>query len=99
MVMRKSRSADRPIQNRSPSPRRAGDRRLGVDRRWFSYDAHIPERRSKVERRSGRDRRLMTDVLFCYGGIPAKGVLSSKVRRPSASHINALGRKVLSHGR
>lgn len=33
-------------------------RRLGVDRRQFSYDFHIPERRSGKERRSGLDRRL-----------------------------------------
>jgi hypothetical protein len=35
-----------------------GGRRLGVDRRQFSYDFHIPERRSGKERRSGFDRRL-----------------------------------------
>jgi hypothetical protein len=32
-----------------------GGRRLGIDRRRFSYTHHIPERRS------GRDRRLITD--------------------------------------
>ena len=32
-----------------------GGRRLGIDRRRFSYTHHIPERRS------GRDRRRMTD--------------------------------------
>ena len=35
-----------------------GGRRLGIDRRQFSYTAHIPERRSGKERRSGFDRRL-----------------------------------------
>jgi len=35
-----------------------GGRRLGVDRRQFSYLTHIPERRSGKERRSGSDRRL-----------------------------------------
>lgn len=35
-----------------------GGRRLGADRRQFSYDFHIPERRSGKERRSGLDRRL-----------------------------------------
>ena len=35
-----------------------GGRRLGVDRRQFSYDFHIPERRSGKERRSELDRRL-----------------------------------------
>ncbi len=34
-----------------------GGRRLGTDRRQFSYDAHIPERRSLKNRRSGLDRR------------------------------------------
>jgi hypothetical protein len=34
-----------------------GGRRLGIDRRQFSYDVHIPERRSRKERRSGLDRR------------------------------------------
>ena len=32
-------------------------RRLGIDRRQFSYDFHIPERRSGQDRRSGLDRR------------------------------------------
>jgi len=35
-----------------------GGRRLGIERRQFSYDFHIPERRSGKERRSGLDRRL-----------------------------------------
>ena len=34
-----------------------GGRRLGVERRQFSYDFHIPERRSGEDRRSGKDRR------------------------------------------
>jgi hypothetical protein len=33
-------------------------RRLGIERREFSYNSHIPERRSGKERRSGLDRRL-----------------------------------------
>jgi hypothetical protein len=32
-------------------------RRLGIDRREFSYTMHIPERRSGKERRGGLDRR------------------------------------------
>ena len=32
-------------------------RRLGIDRRRFSYDFHVPERRSGKDRRSGLDRR------------------------------------------
>lgn len=40
-----------------------GGRRAGLDRRYFSYSNHIPERRKgeerriQVDRRSGRDRR------------------------------------------
>lgn len=34
-----------------------GGRRLGNDRRLYSYNGHIPERRSGKERRSGVDRR------------------------------------------
>ena len=34
-----------------------GGRRLGIDRRQFSYDFHIPERRLGKERRNGDDRR------------------------------------------
>ena len=35
-----------------------GGRRSGIERRSFSYDYHIPERRSGKDRRSGNDRRL-----------------------------------------
>ena len=35
----------------------SGGRRSGNDRRQFSYDIHIPERRRGQDRRSGRDRR------------------------------------------
>jgi hypothetical protein len=35
-----------------------GNRRLGLDRRVFSYFSHIPERRGGKERRSGEDRRM-----------------------------------------
>lgn len=34
-----------------------GGRRLGIDRRRFSYTQHIPERRSGGNRRNIRDRR------------------------------------------
>jgi DNA-binding XRE family transcriptional regulator len=34
-----------------------GGKRLGLDQRQFSYDKHIPERRSDKERRSELDRR------------------------------------------
>lgn len=36
-----------------------GGRRLGIDRRQFSYPLHIPERRSGLDRRRGMDRRDM----------------------------------------
>jgi hypothetical protein len=32
-------------------------RRLGIDRRQFTYTMYFPERRSGKERRSGSDRR------------------------------------------
>jgi len=35
-----------------------GGRRSGIDRHQFSYNSHIPERRSGKDRRSGLDRRL-----------------------------------------
>ena len=34
-----------------------GGRRLRIDRRWFSYTAHIPERRCGHDRRIGMERR------------------------------------------
>lgn len=34
-----------------------GGRRLGIERRVYSYSAHIPERRSDKDRRTGIDRR------------------------------------------
>jgi hypothetical protein len=34
-----------------------GGRRLGVERRQISYSDHIPERRSGIDRRRGKDRR------------------------------------------
>ena len=34
-----------------------GGRRSGIERRRFSYSGHIPERRSGVDRRCGKDRR------------------------------------------
>ena len=35
-------------------------RRSRIDRRQFTYDFHIPERRSGKDRRRGLDRRLET---------------------------------------
>jgi len=38
-----------------------GGRRSGIDRRQFSYDAYIPERRWDVNQRSGEDQRSGKD--------------------------------------
>ena len=38
-----------------------GGRRLGIDRRQFSYTDHVPDRRRGHDRRSGRDRRFHID--------------------------------------
>ena len=38
--------------------RDSGSVRLGLDRRQYSYDKHIPERRSGKDRRNGLDRKL-----------------------------------------
>jgi len=35
-----------------------GGRRSGIERCKFSYDQHIPERRSGKDRKSGPDKRL-----------------------------------------
>jgi hypothetical protein len=43
------RTDKRRVQTSVP---RNGDKRLGIERRRFSYDVHIPERRSGQERRS-----------------------------------------------
>ena len=34
-----------------------GGRRSGIDRRYFSYSVHVPERRLGNERRNDQDRR------------------------------------------
>ncbi|MBN1831770.1 MAG: hypothetical protein JW896_06615 [Deltaproteobacteria bacterium] len=45
-----------------------GGRRSGFKKREFLYDAHIPERRSGAERRSGNDRReLFVSQIFLTG--------------------------------
>ena len=43
---------------------RNGDKRLGVERRRFSYDAHIPERRSGLDRRSAGVRPEITSESY-----------------------------------
>ncbi len=44
---------------RSPN----GDKRSGIERRRFSYHAHIPERRSGLDRRAGMRRELLLRVM------------------------------------
>jgi hypothetical protein len=39
-----------------------GGVRSGLERRQFSYDKHIPERRSAKDRRNGFDRRLKSRI-------------------------------------
>ena len=39
-----------------------GGRRLGDDRRQFSYTNHIPDRRLGEDRRTGLDRRSRLDL-------------------------------------
>ncbi|MGE5838963.1 MAG: hypothetical protein ACM34H_03440 [Deltaproteobacteria bacterium] len=39
-----------------------GGRRTSIDRRKFSYSAHIPERRQGIDRRSGCDRRELISL-------------------------------------
>ena len=43
-----------------------GGERLGLDRRQFSYDKHIPGRRSGKDRRNGLDRRLKLRISYNY---------------------------------
>jgi hypothetical protein len=58
-----------------------GGRRSGIDRRRFSYSAHIPERRRGIERRSGRDRRQLLG-------------LKGKTRNKSWASLAKEGRRV-----
>jgi hypothetical protein len=44
-----------------------GGRRQGLERRYFSYSIHIPERRSVHDNRSGKDRRSATGFKMIYG--------------------------------
>jgi CRP-like cAMP-binding protein len=38
-------------------------RRLGIERRKFTYTEHVPERRSGKDRRSGTERRSAVGLL------------------------------------
>ena len=50
-----------------------GDRRMGRDRREFSYACCIPERRSGLERRSGKDRRQQNRILSMMVPVVSSG--------------------------
>ncbi len=50
------------MQQFKSSDHLTGGRRMGGDRRSFSYECCIPERRSGVERRSGKDRRHQSRI-------------------------------------
>ncbi len=50
------------MQHLKCSDHQTGGRRMGGDRRSFSYECCIPERRSGVERRSGKDRRHQSRI-------------------------------------
>ncbi len=43
-----------------------GGRRLGIERRQFSYSGYIPERRVTVDRRNGIDRRVNYERRLAY---------------------------------
>ena len=46
-----------------------GGRRSGIDRRYFSYSDHIPERRQNEDRRSHEDRRSGSERRFSESSI------------------------------
>ena len=58
-----------------------GGRRSGIDRRHFSYLAHVPERRSDQNRRSGKDRRTGIERREVIGAGITKDQRSNKERR------------------
>jgi hypothetical protein len=45
------------VWNMKNTSKDKGGRRSGIERRQFSYDEYLPERRSGKDRRSGFDRR------------------------------------------
>ena len=55
------RTMDVNISNITWEIRDNGGRRSGIDRRYFSYSDHIPERRMAEDRRSPEDRRTGSD--------------------------------------
>ena len=43
---------------------RNGDKRLGIERRRLSYDVHIPERRSGLDRRNSGVRQTIAEESY-----------------------------------
>jgi hypothetical protein len=43
---------------------RNGDKRLGIERRRLSYDVHIPERRSGLDRRNSGVRQTIGEESY-----------------------------------
>jgi hypothetical protein len=66
MAIGRNKKASFVVLDDSYAPRKEGNRRLGIERRFFRYDVHIPERRSQAERRRGRDRRLIINLAIGY---------------------------------
>ena len=62
-----------------------GGRRCPIDRRQFSYAAHIPERRVASDRRSEKDRRILGKQ--SQGRGPSNAWLSNRVIRFPASNV------------
>lgn len=50
------------MQPNQSSDHLTGGRRMGGDRREYSYACCLPERRSGLERRSGKDRRQQSRI-------------------------------------
>jgi len=60
---------DDSIKNKPPDPNakkqdNSFERRSGLDRRYFSYAAHIPEKRSGNDKRNTTKRRVQRDRRF-----------------------------------
>ena len=56
-----------------------GGRRVGGDRRHYSYACCLPERRSGAERRSGKDRRHQNRIAAMM--VPANEIATTLSKR------------------
>lgn len=61
-----------------------GGRRLGIERRQFSYCRHLPERREAKDRRNSLDRRIGIDR---RSGIDCRSVIDSRDGEEQAGAI------------